>query len=94
MVHEPPLRPLTKPGHGLSRGHIHEASRSRAGLADSSYAVVLPGGRGSSLGPLTERRGKLAVPFAGKLKIIDFTLSNCVKTACCCPTSVRAAACD
>jgi glucose-1-phosphate adenylyltransferase len=42
--------------------------------------MVLAGGRGKRLGPLTDRRAKPAVPFAGKLKIIDFTLSNCVSS--------------
>lgn len=43
-----------------------------------TYAVVLAGGRGTRLGALTDHRSKPAVPFAGKLKIIDFALSNCV----------------
>jgi glucose-1-phosphate adenylyltransferase len=47
-------------------------------LCRQTYAVVLAGGRGKRLGPLTDRRAKPAVPFAGKLKIIDFALSNCV----------------
>jgi glucose-1-phosphate adenylyltransferase len=55
-------------------------SDAARGLAAHSYAMVLAGGRGSRLGPLTERRSKPAVPFAGKLKIIDFTLSNCVNS--------------
>jgi glucose-1-phosphate adenylyltransferase len=54
--------------------------RSPHALAAQAYAMVLAGGRGSRLGPLTERRSKPAVPFAGKLKIIDFTLSNCVNS--------------
>jgi glucose-1-phosphate adenylyltransferase len=49
-------------------------------LCRSAYAVVLAGGRGSRLGPLTDHRSKPAVPFAGKLKIIDFALSNCVNS--------------
>ena len=49
-------------------------------LAQATYAIVLAGGRGSRLGPLTESRSKPAVPFAGKFKIIDFTLSNCVNS--------------
>lgn len=48
--------------------------------AGHTYAIVLAGGRGSRLGPLTDRRSKPAVPFAGKFKIIDFTLSNCVNS--------------
>lgn len=46
----------------------------------STYGVVLAGGRGSRLKQLTDWRAKPAVPFAGKLKIIDFTLSNCVNS--------------
>jgi glucose-1-phosphate adenylyltransferase len=38
--------------------------------------VVLAGGAGSRLGPLTERRAKPAVPFAGMFRLIDITLSN------------------
>jgi glucose-1-phosphate adenylyltransferase len=43
-------------------------------------AVILAGGEGSRLGALTEKRTKPAVPFAGKYRIIDFTLSNCVNS--------------
>jgi glucose-1-phosphate adenylyltransferase len=49
-------------------------------LCQHTYAVVLAGGRGKRLGPLTDRRSKPAVPFAGKLKIVDFALSNCVNS--------------
>jgi glucose-1-phosphate adenylyltransferase len=52
----------------------------RSQLCRRSYAVVLAGGRGRRLGPLTDRRAKPAVPFAGKCKIIDFALSNCVNS--------------
>jgi glucose-1-phosphate adenylyltransferase len=40
-------------------------------------AVILAGGRGSRLEPLTRDRAKPAVPFGGAYRIIDFTLSNC-----------------
>jgi len=43
-------------------------------------AVILAGGAGSRLGVLTIKRTKPAVPFAGKYRIIDFTLSNCVNS--------------
>ena len=49
-------------------------------LCEQTYAMVLAGGRGKRLGPLTDRQAKPAVPFAGKLKIIDFALSNCVSS--------------
>ena len=40
-------------------------------------AVVLAGGRGARLDPLTRDRAKPAVPFGGAYRIVDFTLSNC-----------------
>jgi glucose-1-phosphate adenylyltransferase len=42
-----------------------------------TLAFILAGGRGSRLDLLSEKRVKPAVPFAGKYRIIDFTLSNC-----------------
>jgi glucose-1-phosphate adenylyltransferase len=45
-----------------------------------TVALILAGGRGSRLGPLTAWRAKPAVPFAGKFRIIDFSLSNCVNS--------------
>jgi glucose-1-phosphate adenylyltransferase len=49
-------------------------------LSAGRYAVVLAGGLGSRLCLLSERRAKPAVPFAGKYRIIDFTISNCVNS--------------
>ena len=43
-------------------------------------AMLLAGGQGSRLYNLTEKTAKPAVPFGGKYRIIDFTLSNCVNS--------------
>jgi len=43
-------------------------------------AVVLAGGQGERLYPLTRDRSKPAVPFGGHYRIIDFTLSNCLNS--------------
>ena len=40
-------------------------------------AMLLAGGQGSRLAPLTENVAKPAVPFGGRYRIIDFSLSNC-----------------
>jgi len=42
--------------------------------------VVLAGGKGSRLEPLTRDRAKPAVPFGGSYRIIDFALSNCLNS--------------
>jgi glucose-1-phosphate adenylyltransferase len=42
--------------------------------------MVLAGGRGERLYPLTQDRAKPAVPFGGIYRIIDFTLSNCLNS--------------
>ena len=46
----------------------------------SVLTVVLAGGRGVRLEPLTRDRAKPAVPFGGIYRIIDFTLSNCLNS--------------
>src|SRR5512143_3956587 len=43
-------------------------------------AIIMAGGEGARLSVLTIKRAKPAVPFAGKYRIIDFTLSNCVNS--------------
>jgi glucose-1-phosphate adenylyltransferase len=43
-------------------------------------AVILAGGKGTRLEPLTRDRAKPAVPFGGHYRIIDFTLSNCLNS--------------
>jgi len=43
-------------------------------------AIILAGGRGERLSVLAQERTKPAMPFAGRYRIIDFTLSNCVNS--------------
>ncbi len=45
-----------------------------------TLALVLAGGRGSRLKALTDWHAKPGIPFAGKFRIIDFTLSNCINS--------------
>jgi glucose-1-phosphate adenylyltransferase len=42
--------------------------------------IILAGGVGERLRPLTEERSKVCVPFGGKFRLIDFTLSNCINS--------------
>jgi hypothetical protein len=43
-------------------------------------AVIMGGGRGSRLSPLTAVRSKPAVPIAGKYRLIDIPISNCINS--------------
>jgi glucose-1-phosphate adenylyltransferase len=42
--------------------------------------IIMAGGAGERLKPLTRERSKAAVPFGGKFRLIDFTLSNCINS--------------
>ena len=43
-------------------------------------SIILGGGRGSRLYPLTEKRSKPAVPIAGKYRLVDIPISNCINS--------------
>ncbi len=45
-----------------------------------TLTMILAGGQGERLYPLTKERTKPSVPFGGKYRIIDFTLSNCLNS--------------
>jgi glucose-1-phosphate adenylyltransferase len=47
-------------------------------MENNVLAIILAGGAGERLQPLTRYRAKPSVPFGGKYRIIDFTLSNCL----------------
>ncbi len=49
-------------------------------LLKKTLVMVLAGGQGERLYPLTKERAKPAVPFGGSYRIIDFTLSNCLNS--------------
>ena len=45
---------------------------------DNMVSIVLGGGRGQRLYPLTAKRAKPAVPFGGKYRLVDIPISNCI----------------
>ncbi len=49
-------------------------------MRDTALAIILGGGQGSRLAPLTETRSKPAVPIAGKYRLVDIPISNCINS--------------
>jgi len=47
-------------------------------MMDKTIAVILGGGAGSRLYPLTKSRSKPAVPIGGKYRLVDIPISNCL----------------
>ncbi|WP_299252968.1 glucose-1-phosphate adenylyltransferase [uncultured Lacinutrix sp.] len=47
---------------------------------DKVLSIILGGGQGSRLYPLTESRSKPAVPIAGKYRLVDIPISNCINS--------------
>jgi len=68
------LRPLHKSTfmpHRIQTGAI---------LRNSTLAIIMGGGAGSRLFPLTKDRAKPAVPLAGKYRLVDIPISNCINS--------------
>ncbi|WP_323789725.1 glucose-1-phosphate adenylyltransferase [Psychroserpens sp.] len=49
-------------------------------INDKVLSIILGGGQGSRLYPLTENRSKPAVPIAGKYRLVDIPISNCINS--------------
>ena len=47
-------------------------------MTSKVICIVLGGGQGSRLSPLTATRSKPAVPIAGKYRLVDIPISNCL----------------
>jgi glucose-1-phosphate adenylyltransferase len=58
-----------------ARGHVTECR-----AMNECLAVILGGGRGTRLFPLTHQRSKPAVPIGGKYRLIDIPISNCINS--------------
>ncbi len=55
-------------------------SASTTLLTDKTLAIIMGGGAGSRLFPLTKERSKPAVPLAGKYRLVDIPISNCINS--------------
>ncbi|XZE18929.1 glucose-1-phosphate adenylyltransferase [Pirellulaceae bacterium SH449] len=65
--------------HSLSGAPPPLVSKAKDDMNDT-LALILAGGKGTRLEPLTRDRAKPAVPFGGNYRIIDFVLSNCLNS--------------
>ena len=51
-------------------------------MAGNVISIIMGGGRGTRLYPLTKSRCKPAVPLAGKYRLVDIPISNCINSGC------------
>ncbi len=49
-------------------------------MKENTLAIILGGGQGTRLSPLTDERSKPAVPIAGKYRLVDIPISNCLNS--------------
>jgi Nucleotidyl transferase len=82
---KPPAPPLLEADYQLrlvgilvDLNALLDLSPSTLNPRRSVLALILAGGEGGRLGPLTDERAKPALPFGGTYRLIDFPLSNCV----------------
>jgi ADP-glucose pyrophosphorylase len=64
----------------MERQAIPGEGRGKAMARDRILAMILAGGKGERLEPLTRDRSKPAVPFGSRYRIVDFVLSNFVNS--------------
>src|SRR5690349_1932602 len=65
----------------MTAGPAPVAPRAQRGIAmQEVLSMILGGGRGTRLYPLTKYRSKPAVPVAGKYRLIDIPISNCINS--------------
>lgn len=78
------MKLLTSKKYAIKNPIIYQKSKNTIALyymiSKSVIAVILGGGAGSRLYPLTSTRSKPAVPIAGKYRLVDIPISNCINS--------------
>src|SRR5438045_2261900 len=70
---------MSRPASRIRPAHVPGPLRGSNPMR-SVLALILGGGRGTRLYPLTKSRSKPAVPVAGKYRLIDIPISNCINS--------------
>src|SRR5919206_1800657 len=66
--------------HSKARSSFNCSDEAAMAANHNVLAVILGGGAGTRLFPLTERRSKPAVPLGGKYRLVDIPISNCINS--------------
>src|SRR5215470_6788258 len=74
MQHQPQRDPLSKDPSVKTAGALPPGTLQR------TLAIIMGGGAGTRLFPLTKDRAKPAVPLGGKYRIVDISISNCLNS--------------
>ena len=64
----------------LGRPNQNFSFMTPASISDRTLAIIMGGGAGTRLFPLTKERLKPAVPLAGKYRLVDIPISNCINS--------------
>jgi glucose-1-phosphate adenylyltransferase len=64
----------------VSQSSLARSDRALPGTMQRTLAIIMGGGAGSRLFPLTKDRAKPAVPLGGKYRIVDIPISNCLNS--------------
>jgi glucose-1-phosphate adenylyltransferase len=74
-------RPKTRDAGIVSnRRPPHHRAMNPASITEKTLAIIMGGGAGTRLFPLTKERSKPAVPLGGKYRIVDIPISNCINS--------------
>src|SRR5208337_3010227 len=63
------------------RNHMQRQGSRQSVNSSNVLSIIMGGGQGKRLFPLTKERAKPAVPLAGKYRLVDIPISNCINSS-------------